>query len=195
MYKRQAVSLSPVVLNNYNKEETKGLLNDVFMIVIALFSIVLIAAQLFAGEIFSLMVSDEFQSASVLLVWMIIGQIFSKMYFFSPGFSIARKTKMLLKVTVLFSFINFVINFFFIKRWGVWGSAVATAITAFGYFIVQLVYSHKYYPVRYNYKTVLLNISVFLLVVLITILNTELSILIKAIILTCLLYTSPSPRD
>jgi O-antigen/teichoic acid export membrane protein len=109
------------------------------------------------------MIDSKFINGHQLCLFLSLGQVFSKMYFFNPGFSIEKRTDLFLKVA-LFSFvINVILNFILVPNFGVIGASISTCISAFSFWIIQHYYSNKLYTVSYNLKLTIVYLLVLIL--------------------------------
>jgi O-antigen/teichoic acid export membrane protein len=150
-------SVFPIVLNNYKDQKTKFFLSDLFDVVTFGFSILLLGIACFSIDIFGIMVKGDFIRGHELCLLLCFGQLFSKMYYFNPGFAIEKKTNIFLLITVVSSIINFCINFLLIPNFGIIGACIATCFSSFIYFLVLFYHSNKLYPIMYSYKKPALN--------------------------------------
>jgi O-antigen/teichoic acid export membrane protein len=152
----------PIVLNNYKDDKTKVFLSSLFDIITFGFTILLLFVCCFSKDIFNLMLHGDFIQGHRFCLLLCLGQLFSKMYYFNPGFAIEKKTSIFLYITIISSAINFCINILLIPKFGILGACIATSCSSFVYFIILFFYSNKYYSIKYFYKNPIINVVLLL---------------------------------
>ena len=68
---------------------------------------------------------------------------------FAPGVFIAKKTSYVLYINICSLILNVLLNLALIKKYELMGSAYATAISSFIYFMLYCVIGQKYYYIPY----------------------------------------------
>ena len=94
--------------------------------------------------LFYILVDEKFYMAKEYFLWLLIGFMFQSFYFLVTNILFyEKKTKLLASITLAGAFLNVILNYFFIKIFGVIGVAYATAITSGLFFIIVLVVDIK----------------------------------------------------
>jgi O-antigen/teichoic acid export membrane protein len=164
-------ALFPIVLNNYKNDETKLLLSNLLNIVMFGFGLFFLGIICFSPNFYNILVNAKFFYGHSLCFILCLGQFFSKIYFFNPGFAIEKKTTVFLTITVISSVINFGINYLLVPRMGILGAAIATGISAILYFILLFIYSNKFYKINFQLKEPILSFLLLIITYLLVLLS------------------------
>jgi O-antigen/teichoic acid export membrane protein len=78
--------------------------------------------------------------------------VMSRMYIFSPGLDIAKKTTTIALINLSAALTNIILNFLMIPLLGIEGAAGATLISAVLTFAGYMVLSQRYYPVHHVWR-------------------------------------------
>lgn len=106
---------------------------------VELFTVLAIGFVLLSPEVFRIFASKEFWGGAQLIDVFAIGFYFMFLYSFPVNYEFyQKKTKLIAIGTVTASICNIIINILLIKRIGIFGAAVATAISYF----LQFVFHH-----------------------------------------------------
>lgn len=133
-----------------DKIETKKIVKLILIIsLFFLFSMFFI--MLLRDFIFDVLVDEKFFIAKEYFYWLLIGFFFQSLYFLTTNFLFYfKKTKLLASITFLGAAINIILNYVFIKYFGVIGVAYATAITWFVFLSYVSIQSVKVYKNENN---------------------------------------------
>ena len=98
---------------------------------------------LFKDEVFALLINAEYQKASSIVPWVVLGFVFVTFYHMWVNILFSQKeTKLIPIATLLAALANFIANMLLIPKFGIYGSAIATtvsyAVLAFVVCIVSL---------------------------------------------------------
>lgn len=141
------IMLLPVVSKSTaenDKEKTNAIIShSMRLMVILLVPAVILLAQ-FAEPVIRIFYSQKYVAAALPMSILAYGvgflTIFYVMSFVLNG---AGKTKVPMLISIFGVILNTVLNYFFIKQYGLVGSAIATSITSFIIMIIMLVAIHK----------------------------------------------------
>lgn len=130
--------------------ETTKIIKLIFIIsLFFLFSMLFI--MLLRDFIFNVLVDEKFFIAKEYFYWLLIGFFFQSLYFLATNFLFYfKKTKLLASITFFGSIINIILNYIFIKYFGVVGVAYATAVTWFIFLSYVSIQSVKVYKNENN---------------------------------------------
>ena len=130
--------------------ETKKIIKLIFIIsIFFLFSMLFI--MLLRDLIFDVLVDEKFFIAKEYFYWLLIGFFFQSLYFLATNFLFYfKKTKLLASITFFGAIINIILNYIFIKYFGIIGVAYATAVTWFIYLSYVSIQSVKVYKNENN---------------------------------------------
>jgi len=156
-------SLSPLIYKHYKEEHTPKNIAKIFdgFVIFAVF--VVSGSILFSKEVIILMSTNEYYGAAIIIPPLVMAVFFLNMYIFSPGLSIANKTKMIATISVVGAMTNTILNYTMIPVFGLIGAAFATLISAVIVFYIRVVLSNKYYNIHYGFMKKIL-IFLFVLV-------------------------------
>lgn len=97
--------------------------------------------------IFSNLIHHDFKSGAQFVFWTSLSYVFWGGYLIFAGYIFyLKKTKILAYISILNIFLNLVLNYYFIKLFGVIGVSYATACSFFITFVIVVFISNKLYP-------------------------------------------------
>jgi O-antigen/teichoic acid export membrane protein len=130
--------------------ETKKIVK-LILIISLFFLISMLFIMLLRDFIFNVLVDEKFFIAKEYFYWLLIGFFFQSLYFLATNFLFYfKKTKLLASITFLGAIINIILNYIFIKYFGVIGVAYATAVTWFIFLSYVSIQSIKVYKNENN---------------------------------------------
>ena len=185
-------ALTPLIFKHHEDASTPrklAFLSKVFLFffvgIIAFFSIFSeILIQFFAPE--------SYKGAEKIVPLIVMSIIFFKVYIFTPGLSIAKKTNIILYIQVITLVLNGVLNYLMIPTYGIQGAAIATLISSVFLLFVNIYFSQQYYYIPYDGIRILFFtlVNIILIVVFYNLKNNIDNLLIQsALILPILLST------
>jgi O-antigen/teichoic acid export membrane protein len=157
-------SLSPLVFKHYKEENTPSDISKIFDIFIIFALFVVSGAILFNKELVVLFTTDAYYSSASLIPILTMAVFFSNMYIFAPGIAIAKKTKLILIFTATSAILNIILNYILIPIFGLNAAAYATLISSISVFLIYTILSHRFYPIFYQVKKILLSSMLMLIV-------------------------------
>ena len=168
------MALTPLVYHNCQKPETPENLACIFRIFLCLGLPACFFAALFAEDIVKLLTAPRFHEVSRIFPILFASALTVGMYVFAPGMGIAKKTKILAVLAILGACMNGLLNFLLIPIMGLMGAAVGTLLGAFAMMLGWFYFSHRHYPIPFEWVRILTGIGwTALLVLLLAKLNLE----------------------
>lgn len=123
-----------------------------------IFTCITAGFMLVSPELTSLLIDEQYLVGINLLPLMILSFYFSFLYSFSVNYEFYNgKTIWVAIGTLLTSIVNVILNFFFLKLYGVFGAALATTISYFLLFLFHEIISRKViknYPISIKFLAV-----------------------------------------
>ncbi len=166
---RAVIRVSTPLVAKYWKEKNMEKLKELYQksssvgLFIGLFGFS--AVYLPIHELFSFLNKPEYLKGISVFAILMIGRIFD-MYAGLNGtiFSTSRKFKYDLVFTVFLCILVFVLNLFFIPKWGINGAAISTSVAYVGYNVLRcwyIFYLYKLQPFRWHQLKLLALFAVF----------------------------------
>lgn len=149
-------SLMPLVYKHYKEKGIPDQITKVFRLFISIALVFFVGLSLFAPEILILLTTPDYYASSEIVIYLVPGILLSQMYIFGPGLAIAKKTRIIMWVSIGSGILTIVLNWIFIPVLGYKGAAIATLITYFIVFVVRMNLSQKYYNIPYHWKSIIL---------------------------------------
>ncbi len=149
-------ALTPLIFKNYKKKKTPSDISRIFDIFIIFASLVVVGSILFSSEIVILFTTEIFYNSANLITFLILAVFFSNVFIFTPGLSIAKKTKLISVVAIFGAILNIILNYTLIPIFGLSGAAYATLISSACGFLLYYSLSNKYYPIPFQFKSILI---------------------------------------
>ena len=118
------------ILFNYLRNGNKKNIVKITIILSALFTLVALIIYLLKDVLFYIFVSEDYFVAKEYFLYLLLGFLFQSFYFLATNtFFYMKKTSLLAIITVLGASLNLLLNYLFIKNFGVIGVAYATSLT------------------------------------------------------------------
>ncbi len=134
---------SPMLFKLLKEKNMKQVYKFTFYLFL-LFIITGVSIYIAKDLLFYMLVDEKFDMAKEYFLWLLIGFIFQSFYFLVTNVLFyEKKTKLLASITLSGAFLNVILNYFFIKIFGVIGVAYATAITWGLFFVIVLAVDIK----------------------------------------------------
>lgn len=123
----------------YNRKKQYEIMLEKAKNYIELFTILTIGFVYLSVEVFHIFASDIYWGGTQLIPLFSIGFYFMFMYSFPVNYEFYnKKTKLIAVGTILSALINIFLNYIFIKKYGIYGAALATVIS----FGLQYIFHH-----------------------------------------------------
>ncbi|GHV93504.1 polysaccharide biosynthesis protein [Spirochaetia bacterium] len=149
-----STAITPLIYANYKKDSTPEEIAVIFSFLSSFIIIFVSGITLFSNEILYVFTAPAYYKASVLFPFLFLAGFLSKMYDFTPGLSIAKKTKTIAIVYIFGAFVTVLLDLLSIKRFGILSVAVVNLFSALLVFIVNFIFSQKYYKINYRLKSI-----------------------------------------
>lgn len=136
---------------NNNLKNAKEIINRTMRIMLIFLVPMVVLMSVYANEILQLLYGKKYLAGAEPMSVLVFGvgflTIFYVLSFAANG---AGKTITTMMISFIGLAINTVLNYFFIIRWGILGSAIATTIVSFFVMIFLLYYMKKYFDSNMN---------------------------------------------
>jgi len=159
-------SLTPLIYRNYRKETTPAELAKIFNYFLCGTLPVLMAMTLFAREILQVFTEPAYYSAWTIIPLLAVASIASRLYIFTPGLDIEKRTKIIALINIASALLNIFLNILLIPALGITGSALATLISATILFAAYAGINQRLYPIPFAWRKIAAACSITLSVIL-----------------------------
>ena len=166
-------ALMPAIYRYHDDASTPIKIEQTFRIFITgalFFSLIII---LFSDVIITLLSGQLYMPASSVVPFLIVGIILTQTYIFTPGMALAKKTALILFVNVVGIFVNAVMNFYLIPKFGILGASIATFFSGLSLFSLNMYYSQRFYFVPHDWRKILIVLISFTTLILSSFLGLE----------------------
>ena len=160
------MALTPLVYHNHHKPETPENLACIFRYFLCLGLPACFFAALCAEDIVKLLTAPKFHQISSVFPLLFASALTVGMYVFAPGMGIAKKTKILAVLAILGACLNGLLNFLLIPIMGLIGAATGTLLGAFAMMAAWFYFSHRHYPIPFEWMRILAGVGWTVLLVL-----------------------------
>ena len=145
------MAITPLVYKRYNEPDTPESLAMIFKYFVVFAVFFFLVYSLVAEELLILLTTPEFYLVANVIPLLVLALLFSNMYVFMPGIGIRKKTHLTFLISIVATVINIVLNYLLIPIFGMFGAALATAITYFIFFLCFIFFSQKLYYVPHKW--------------------------------------------
>lgn len=136
----------------HQHERYRGIYADFLLYLIAVFAVAAVGIAAFAPEIVSILAPSAFADASIAVAPLTIYMLANvSIQITAAGISISGKTFYLMRVIWFAVAGNIVLDFVLIPMWGIFGAALATAISETLMSIALAAVSQRLHPLSYDY--------------------------------------------
>ena len=162
----------PFFLNNAKEKNAKEIFSKVFTLFLFVSSLIWIILTLFVDDFARFefykgksIIGKEFLSGLPIAPLILLGYLFNGVYYvFQAGIYIEEKTKYFPLVTFSGAVVNVLVNILLIPLFGIMGAAIATFAAYFVMAFSLYFFSQKFYPIKYEYKKILLILSLIMFI-------------------------------
>lgn len=153
----------------YNNPENKKAFANASVIFVRASLILWGILSFFTPEIFRVMVAEKYWIAQSIVPIIALSYIFFGLEeIFAAGFYIKSRTGLLVPIGLTPLLINISLNIYLIPRYGIMGAAAATLFSYFLFAFFAYFVGNKIFPVNYNLKIISLDLSLGIVLLLIT---------------------------
>ncbi len=146
----------PFFFSSAAREDMKKIYADVMKYFVAFCVLIFLGIAMYP-ELFALFLGKEFRSGISVLPIMLVANILLGIVFnLSMWYKLSGKTHFALTITILGLVINLVINILFMPVYGFMAAAWGYLFSYLSMVIFSYYLSRKYYPIPYEWKTILL---------------------------------------
>jgi O-antigen/teichoic acid export membrane protein len=153
----------PVFFENMKKGADKILLK-LSSYYIVFFFLISLSVIVFSNEVFNFFIDVKYISAIKIIPWIVLGIFFLGLSnLIASIYSYQKKFKEIGIIAIIAAIINVVLNYFFIKSYGLVGAAIASALTYSLYFLILLFKIRKDFTQVFSLKFFSLTLSILLI--------------------------------
>lgn len=185
-------ALTPLIFTNYKQPETPYQLARIFRTFNFGALMLFIGLSSFAGVLISIFASVEYFAAAQVLPMLVLANLFSQMYIFAPGLSIAKKTGIIAVLNVSAAVVNMGLNLILIPRMGIAGAALATCVASAWVFVVHMFLSQRHYPVPHKWAGIvvgyLISVAYVIPIQLVEFNSMVYELALKATLISCIAF-------
>ena len=137
----------------------KKKINQMLQLFFAAGFILVVFLSFFTKDVLSLFAKERYlEGTKIIFVAGLSYIMYGGCGLMAVGYHIAEKTKLLPKYFTYGAITNIILNYFFIKWFGLVGAAIATFLSFFLIFLLYNLNINKYFPLKISYKAI---ISIF----------------------------------
>ncbi len=153
-------AITPILYTRYEEAGAPRELARIFRYFSAFALLLFMSLSMFAPELMVILTAPEYYPAASVVPILVPALLFSGMYIFAPGLSIQKKTGAIAIINILGGVLNTGLNLLLIPLYGITGSALATLISAFCAFSLNMIYSQRSYFVPHQWRTLIASMAV-----------------------------------
>lgn len=151
-----AVAWGPFLFSKATEPNAKDLYSRLLNYYVAIAGFLALAIAVFSKQIVQVLATPSYSTAAQIIPIVVFSYYLYGMYYiFTTGLNIEKKTYYFPFITGLSALLNVALNFTLIPVWGMLGAAYATAAAYLFMAVLTLLFSHKYYPIDFNWLRVL----------------------------------------
>ena len=148
-------ALTPLIYTHHRDPKTPQDLARIFRLFVGFALVLFLALSVFAREALVLLTTPAYYEAHEVVIFLVPAILFSQMYVFAPGPTIAKKTYLFLWINLFGATLNTLLNALLIPHLGILGAALATFLGYLCVFLCYLNASQRLYPVPHRYGPIL----------------------------------------
>jgi O-antigen/teichoic acid export membrane protein len=150
------LALGPMMIKRIDSADNKRFYSKVLLYTSFVMMFAIIGVSLFAFEIIKVIAGDkEFWDAVVIIPFLSLSIFFINMKEVTVyGLHIAKKTRILGIIVVFATITSFALNMLLIPIWSITGSAIATLLSQFIYWLACYYFSQKVYFIPYEMRKI-----------------------------------------
>jgi len=156
----QLAALPAIVGRTGQDKRAENLELSLRLFLVIAFAMALMLAAL-AREILGLLATATYTDAAFLVPLMLVGTVFAAIYPFAPGLWLKGYTVRMAALGIVVALLGFGSSSWLIMQAGVFGAALACALTGLIYAVMMLVASDRVYPVSRRYGPIVIAAVVF----------------------------------
>ena len=134
-----------------DKPKTKEFYKKTLYIYVAISLIIAIGISVFSFEIVYYITTPKYISAIVAIPFLLFAIILDQSFqITASGMTLMEMSKPYVWISLIAAYINIILNFYFIPKYGFLGAAITTVLSNVAYFIVGYLWSQKYFKVNWE---------------------------------------------
>ena len=157
-------ALTPLILSNYKKSSTPLNVSKLFTIFIFVGLFVYAILALFPNFWLSLLANDNYIMSYSVIGNLALANILFNSYIFAPGLSIAKKTHILVVITVAALAVNLLLNYILIPKLNIYGASLSTVLCASLSAVATFFISRHFYYIPYDINCILSALGICILI-------------------------------
>ena len=174
-------ALIPLIYQNYKNIETPKEVSKIFNYFLVIMLFCIMGLSLFSHEILVIFTTPSYYKAAEIIPIISFATLFLTLYIFTPGLSIAKKTKTSTAIYICSALLNTGLNFTLIPIWGIMGAGLSTLFSGIALFAANVYFSQKNFYIPYNWKKIITAFISSAIIILLAILFEYLNIINKNI--------------
>ena len=181
---------TPFILSRLrDKDFIKKKINQMLQLFFAAGFILVIFLSFFTKDVLSLFAKEGYlEGTKIIFVAGLSYIMYGSNSLMAVGYHIAEKTKLLPKYFAYGAITNIILNYFFIKWFGLMGAAIATFLSFFLIFLLYNLNINKYFPLKISYEVIISISSAGFIVYFLSLLIDKLYINYSAIFFKIILF-------
>jgi len=181
-------ALTPLTYSSYRDSNFSTNL-DRLLRLLSVPTLIFVVCLTFAGkEVFGIMVGEKFGSAYEVAPVLALSILIGRLYIFTPGLPIAKKTGSIFFITIISFIVSATVSWLSLLHFGLAGAAIANLVSSIATFILFFRMGQKHYFVQFHWLRLGLAYSGVTLAALFTPMWGPLSFLFRACILTSMIF-------
>ena len=162
------ISLAPLIYQNYKMTETPKEIEKIFRIFIFIILIFIMFLSIFSKELLKIITTPAYFRANEIIPIVCFATLFFSMNIFTPGLPIAKKTKKIAAINISMGILNIILNYLLIPVWGIIGSSISTLFCSIMIFLLNMIYSQRYYYIPHKWKKIISSFLIIFLLIILT---------------------------
>ena len=111
---------------------------------------------LYSNDIIGILLDSRYHSITFLIPIFVISVVLNLITgFINLMFNQHKKSIQLMLITLLGAVVNVILNYLLIPKYGLYGAAFTTLISSTLIFLFSLIFSRKYYYIKFKYKLII----------------------------------------
>ena len=157
-------ALTPLIFSNYGNTSTPLDISKLFTIFIILGLFLYAILALFSNFWISLFANDNYIMSSGVIGNLALANILFNSYIFAPGLSIAKKTYIIVVITVVALGVNLLLNYILIPELNIYGASLSTVLCASLSAVATFFISRHFYYIPYDINCILSALGICILI-------------------------------
>lgn len=158
-------AMAPLIYQNYKNLETPPEIARIFKYFLIAVLTFITALSFFSKEVLMVFTTAAYYDAAEIIPIISFASLFLAMNIFTPGLSLAKKTKVIAVINICAGVLNTVLNYTLIPYMGIRGAGLSTLLSSILTFIIYIKYSQKYFYVPYDWSQIIPVFSVVMFTV------------------------------